>query len=250
MSIDPDQVAAEALRLVAEAEAEDLVLRVSGGAAIYLRVRDPALMRRLGRAAMSDVDLVAPAKHRGPLRRLLDRAGYDADPNMLASGEGRRFAFWHRDPPHLEVDLFIDRLEMSHSIDWRERMRLPGPTLPVSDLLLQKLQIARLTDKDSADVTALLVTAGEDEIDLEYLSALLGNDWGFHHTVELNLERVAAGAGDRDLGPDELDRLRDRIARTREALQAAPKSRRWQRRARVGERRPWFEHVEDEKTAF
>ena len=32
MSIDPDQVAAEALRLVAEAEAEDLVLRVSGGA--------------------------------------------------------------------------------------------------------------------------------------------------------------------------------------------------------------------------
>lgn len=250
MTLEPDQVAAEALRLVAEAESEELILRVSGGAAIYLRVRDPALMRRLGRGAMSDVDLVAPAKHRGPLRRLLDRVGYDADPNMLASGEGRRFAFWHRDPPHLEVDLFIDRLEMSHTIDWRDRMRLPGPTLPASDLLLQKLQVARLTDKDSADATALLVTARDEDLDLEYVAELLSRDWGFHHTVELNLERVATAACSRDLRPDEFDRLQARIARTRAALQAAPKSRRWQRRAKVGERRPWFEHVEDEKTAF
>ncbi|MCU0313713.1 MAG: hypothetical protein MUC84_06585, partial [Solirubrobacteraceae bacterium] len=70
MSPDPEHVTAEALRLVQEAEQEGLTLRISGGAAVHLRVADPGLLDRLGREPMSDVDLVAPRRHRGPLRKL------------------------------------------------------------------------------------------------------------------------------------------------------------------------------------
>jgi hypothetical protein len=40
--------------------------------------------------------------------------------------------------------------------------------------------------------------------------------------------------------------VRDGLARLQSAIEAAPKPVRWRARARIGERRPWHDPVEDQ----
>ena len=46
------------------------------------------------------------------------------------------------------LDVFLDRFEMCHQLDLRDRLGLEPPTLPLADLLLTKLQVVETTDKD------------------------------------------------------------------------------------------------------
>jgi succinate dehydrogenase/fumarate reductase flavoprotein subunit len=54
------------------------------------------------------------------------------------------------------VDVLIDRLEMCHVVDFRDRIDRMSLTLDVTDLLLSKLQIVELNEKDAADILHLL----------------------------------------------------------------------------------------------
>ncbi len=71
-------------------------------------------------------------------------------------------------------------------------------TLSPTDLLLSKLQIVELNDKDLDDILRLLVhfplVAGDggDGIELGVIGALVGDDWGWFKTISLNLERISA----------------------------------------------------------
>ena len=82
-----------------------------------------------------------------------------------------------------------------------------APTLDLADLLLTKLQVWEINQKDLGDIACLLadcaVSAGgalsdpppagaSRAIDLARVVALTGADWGLCHTVERNLRRVAA----------------------------------------------------------
>ena len=76
------------------------------------------------------------------------------------------------------------------------------------------------------------------------MADLLSRDWGFHHTSTENLRKADAIA-DEALGTDRAGVARTRLAGLREAIDAAPKSRRWKLRAKVGTRAQWYEQVED-----
>jgi hypothetical protein len=122
------------------------------------------------------------------------------------------------------------------------------------DLLLSKLQIFELNEKDADDCLRLLVSfelvGGGDPsaLDLRIFRELVADDWGWWRTVTLNLERIralaqsggerAALAGGRFDPGAQLDVLE-------EAAESVPKCRRWRLRARVGERKRWYE-VPDE----
>ena len=120
--------------------------------------------------------------------------------------------------------------------------------------MLQKLQIIDLTRKDMIDVVSLTaghdLGPGEDEIDVSYAEGLLGNDWGFYHTSMLNLERIKDYAASAPLEPGVRETVEDRLSRFGSALDAAPKSRKWKIRARVGTRKKWYEDVEEDIAAF
>jgi hypothetical protein len=242
----------EAVALVAEAAARGQVLRLVGSTGIRLHCPPAAAARdRLGRPAQ-DNDLVCRHEDRKGLRRLLEDRGWRVDRDLLVAMEGRRYAFSHPERG-LELDVFVDRMEFCHTIELRDRLAARELTVPVEDLLLQKLQIVRQTVTDRMDAAALLAThpVGEsgdpgEAIDPGYVAGLLARDWGFHHTATANL----AALRDEVAGNGSAGTVRDQVDALLGAIEAAPKSVRWRARARVGERIQWWQDVNEREAVY
>jgi hypothetical protein len=64
--------------------------------------------------------------------------------------------------------------------------------------------------------------------------------------VELNLTRLGQRLDAYPLSPKVGDQVRANLARLQEAIEAEPKSWTWRLRARIGERRPWHNQVEEQ----
>jgi hypothetical protein len=106
----------------------------------------------------------------------------------------------------------------------------------VSDLLLTKLQIVELNAKDARDAGLLLreheLGRGQgDHVDVDYLAGLVGRDWGLWRTTTGTLRRLA------ELEPSVAPRAGDLEAE----FASVPKTRAFRIRARVGERKRWYE---------
>jgi hypothetical protein len=257
----------EAVALVDAAGARGQVLRLVGSTGIRLHCPPAAAaLDRLGRPA-KDIDVVCRHEDRKGLRRLLEERGWEVDRDLLVAMEGRRFAFRHPGSG-LELDVFVDRLEFCHTIELRDRLDARETTVPVEDLLLQKLQIVRQTVTDKMDARALLAThpvaAGPrdgggsgglrpsppvdkgEAIDAGYVAGLLARDWGFHHTATANLAELRDGT----TGNGGAATVAERAGALLAAIEAAPKSVRWRARARVGERMQWWQDVDDREAVY
>ncbi len=254
MAVTASTLAQEGRHIAEEGGRRGLTLKLSGGVAFYLMASDPGLLDRLGRDPIRDLDFIGRSDERTEYKQLFGDLGYEIDEDMLLAGEGRRFLFQKPGEVPVEVDLFIDRLQMCHTLELRDRLTVRPHTLPLIDLLLQKLQIIDLTRKDMIDVVSLTaghdLGPGEDEIDVSYAEGLLGNDWGFYHTSMLNLERIKDYAASAPLEPGVRETVEDRLSRFGSAVDAGPKSRKWKLRARVGTRKKWYEDVEEDIAAF
>jgi hypothetical protein len=245
-------VHSQAVALVAEAATRGQVLRLVGSTGIRLHCPPAAAaLDRLGRPA-KDIDLVCRHEDRRGLRRLLEDRGWQVDRDLLVAMEGRRYAF-HHPGSGLELDVFVDRMEFCHTIELRDRLAGRELTVPVEDLLLQKLQIVRQTVTDRMDAAALLAThpvgeAGDpgEAIDPAYVAGLLARDWGFHHTATANL----AALRDNPAGNGSAETVRGRVDALLGAIDAAPKSVRWRARARVGERMQWWQDVDEREAVY
>ncbi len=105
--------------------------------------------------------------------------------------------------------------------------------------------------KDLGDALCLLADHAltEDETGIEGISlprlrAVLGSDWGFHHTVERNLGKLAEQWADTPLPGAAFD-VRQQIAEIQTVADEGPKTRGWRMRARIGERKRWYETPEE-----
>jgi hypothetical protein len=218
----------------------DVPLRLLGGLAIAVATPGERLLPR----AYKDIDFIAPA---GTKRTLLERfaaLGYGGDERRNELQGHRRLLFW--DEAHeRQVDVFVGGFEMCHSLPLAERIDVAADTLPLADLLLTKLQVFALNDKDQRDVLTLLYHHDLGAIDAPYVAGLCARDWGLWKTATLNLERVRAGVTRYTLRPEQEALLVSRIDALRREIDAAPKSRRWKLRARVGERVQWYEEPEE-----
>jgi hypothetical protein len=244
----------EAQRLLEEAHVLDLPLRASGGIGIRLRSPGEELFRRLGRDAFNDIDLIGASSHRRECLAFLTAHEYEVDRDLLLSADGRRYLF-SRENPEGKIDLFMDRLEMCHTLELRSRLDIHRYTIPLADLLLQKLQIVDITHKDIVDICALLLThdfgdSGDEVIDSHYIATLLGGDWGFWYTTTLNIEKLLGLLSGLSLSDEERATLSAKLHGLSEMLEAAPKSRKWRWRARIGPKAKWYETVEEDPTAF
>lgn len=256
---DWERLQAEAVALVTDAAAAGVTLRVVGSAGIRLHCPRPGpVMDRLGRPA-KDIDFVVPQQHRKGMRRFLEARGYVADRDLLIAMEGRRYTFTHAGQG-TDVDVFVERLDFCHTIEVRDRLGVHPVTIPLEELLLQKAQIVEMTTTDHIDVGVLLVThdiaeeSGDSEsIDAGHIARLLARDWGFHHTATRNLRKVRDdGGGPAVSDMDERSRglVRDRAGRLLEVIDSEPKSRTWRMRDRVGERKQWWQDVDDKEATY
>jgi hypothetical protein len=127
-------------------------------------------------------------------------------------------------------------------------------------VLLSKLQIVELNEKDARDLLHLLggvpvgpaAGAGDGRgdgtvIDRERFGKLLGSDWGWWRTVTGSLAKLPALAAEHPqlLPPDP---PLDPLAQARvlqDVAESAPKSVKWKLRANVGDRVRWYELPEE-----
>jgi hypothetical protein len=237
----------EGLRLVRAAEDRGLAVRLIGGVAVWARC--PSAMLPGLRRDYGDVDVIGLSHQTRALVPFFREVGYQPDKlfNAIHGAQRLNFTVASTGRP---LDVLLDRFSMCHAIDLRDRLAADQVTIPLADLLLTKLQVVRMNDKDLLDLTAVLADHGLDGasgdlIDLGRVTAVLGKDWGFEHTVRLNLDRLRSSLADRDLPARTTGLINDRIAGLFSALDAGRKSMGWQLRSRIGERVRWYEEPED-----
>ena len=242
----------EAVRLIGLAEAAGLQVRLLGGLAFHARCPDwTARIERERR----DIDLAIRSRDRKPFGQLLEASGYGADRqyNALYGHKQLYFVDIARGRP---VDVLVDRMEMCHTFEFADRLHLDGPTLPLAELLLSKLQIAHINRKDILDALALLSeypleATDRDAINVDRITRLTSSDWGWWRTITGNLDRFRL-FHNTEIQPGELEFQRPvrfaattQIAGLRAAIDAAPKSTRWKLRSQVGDRVQWFQEPEE-----
>jgi len=237
------EITEEALRILEAANAEGISLRLLGGLAVYLQSPSAKTDERLKRS-YKDFDFATLSKFSTKTRALFANLGYSGNKTFNALHGHQRLLFWDEQNER-QVDIFIDRFQMCHNIDFRPRLQIDQRTLALADILLTKLQIVEINEKDLLDVIALFVdyTIGDDDrsINAAYIAKLMSNDWGFNKTLGLNLEKVKAFAIERNFPAYVVERIDALIAR----IQAQPKSMGWKTRAMVGERVRWYELPEE-----
>ena len=150
-------VLAEADHLLAEAARRGLVLRLAGSAGV---LRHCEHCRRaagaLRREPPSDLDFFAYGRQQRELGRLFADLGYQADPSVAYSQEyginrliytGRAGRHQGRRVPRRAADVAHDRVQGT-------RLDCTPPTAQTADLLLSKLQIHEITEKDVKDMVS------------------------------------------------------------------------------------------------
>lgn len=246
MTVLPDPVE-EARRLVDLARGAGVVLRIIGG--IGVAIAAPSIRTARPPRTYHDIDLVAPAGS-AVITDFLRDARYEPAHRFNALNGSERLLF--HDPSGRRVDVFIERLSMCHVLDLRDRLSLHPWTVPPTDLLLSKLQIVEMTDRDAQDVEALLTDhalgEADDGIERRRLRAVCADDWGWWRTVDGSLaaliDRWRSWDGAADGAADNAIPIA-RATAIRADLAAAPKGLRWRARARIGERRRWYEVPEE-----
>lgn len=245
---DAADIVAETRRLLAAARDAGVPLRALGGAAIALTC--PSAHRPPLRRSYGDIDLIAGSRDRAAIVAAFETAGLSPDTGFNALHGADRVWFWEPVRGY-KVEVFLDRVSMCHTLELADRIELGDAALAPADLLLLKLQVVAMTDKDLQDAIALLCDheIAPDGIDADYVGELLASDWGWWRTATESLDkiaqRIAAIAADAPPDVPGLAAAAERAETLRVAIDAHSKSRRWRLRARVGERMRWYEEPEE-----
>ena len=246
----------EADRILAESADRGLALQLAGSAGVLQHCqRCCAGVAALGRDLPRDLDFFAYRKQQRELGRMFNDLGYAPDPSVAFSQEyGIDRLIYQGRAAATKIDVFLDVLRMSHTIEFKGRLGGAGPAAPAADLLLSKLQIHEITEKDVKDIGALLAAhpsakAGTEgvgeQLDVERVLSLTGQDWGLCHTATTNLALAGELLAGWSSAGDVAATGAARAAELRERIEQAPKSLRWKARARVGTRMRWYEDVGD-----
>lgn len=244
----------EALSCVKEASDEGIILRIMGGMGVYLHSQEHKQLweklSRLGKKVFTDIDFASYGKFRGKIFNFFKKRGYDINQRLQMYYGMKRHIYFGGKVPIVEV--FFDRLEMNHTISFNKRLEADFPTLPLSELLLQKMQIVKINEKDIKDTIVLLTAhdvgkTDKEKINLEALTqAGLLSDWGFYYTVTTNLQKVKEYARNSTI-LDENNKviINERIDKILYYIEEQPKTLSWKLRARIGNKKRWYNEVED-----
>jgi hypothetical protein len=234
----------EARRIIDAAERREVPARLVGGLAIRLRAGD-ALAAPL-RRDYADIDLAVLKKERARLADLLAQLGYEGNERFNAMHVERMV--FYKDERH--VDVFAGEFRMCHTVPLAGRITRDPVSIPLAELLLTKLQVVALNHKDLVDIAALLSThdLGQEDgelINLDRVAEVCASDWGLWRTATRTLKHAEATLDGLQLDADDRERVGTRLRHVAERLKREPKSRRWRRRALVGERVRWYSEPEE-----
>jgi hypothetical protein len=222
-------------------------LKLLGGLAV--RVVCPDYPPRLRRD--QDIDFACLSKERKKVATHLEKAGCQPDKRFNNLNGDRQMYF--NAPSGRPIDVMVDKLTMCHTLDFRPSFGKLPYTVDVVDLLLSKLQIIELNEKDARDIVQLLscMPISQDGksagIDAARFGLVLGADWGWWRTVTGNLDKLPGLLTERPglAQPGMPFDPAEQAAQLRQLADDAPKTMKWRMRAGVGDKVRWYELPEE-----
>ena len=247
----------EALKLVRDAEAQGIRLRILGSIAYRLQCPNNLHLFEDMKRILTDVDFGAEKKQNMAIRQFLTARGYVPDEGVYMASEGSRHIYLHKDTK-LNVDVFADELNFCHKVPFKGRLGFDSPTICNTDLLLEKMQISEINLKDFKDTVVLMLEhplshqkPGHKSIDTAYIVDLMRQDWGFYYTFTTNLKRVPDYLSEvPSMRAADAELIRARIGELLKAIEDAPKTLGWKMRGAIGTRRRWYQEVSEKAAQY
>jgi hypothetical protein len=240
----------ELKRIIKASDEKGILLRVIGSLAFQMHCQQFGYLQEAMGRAYTDIDFAAYGKQTKSIQNLMASLGYEENREVfIVSGSER--SIFEKPGTGLHIDVFYEKLDFCHTIYWKDRLEVDSPTIPLAELLMEKMQIVQINEKDVIDTIMLLLehplgSNDKETINIKRIATLCANDWGLWRTTTMNLEKV------RNLAPT-YPQLNDENkakveAQAREAvewLDKEPKSTGWKLRSRVGDRVKWYKEVDE-----
>jgi hypothetical protein len=259
----------ECIWIVEEAKKNNVTLRILGALAVYIHCSHSVdclslytSVKRLGNnlATFTDMDLITYSSETKHVEKFFEKVlGFK--PNLVLNAlYGKRRSIYYHPSGSYYVDIFYDKLEFSHNVDFGSktgkcRLEYDYPTITLADIVLEKTQINRINLKDILDLVVLFLghdigTKQEKEvIDGCYIATILSDDWGFWYDATNNLNNVKQYVSqlflDKKLKKDSHNLITERVNRLLKMIDDAPKTKNWQKRAKIGTSKPWYREIEE-----
>ena len=235
---------------LAQDENRHVIMRLIG--ALAFRTHCPQyghIQDKLGRK-FTDIDFASYPRFGRDVRRILTELGYEEDKQVTQLFGDRRMVF--HDPAFgRHIDVFYNLLDYCHPVSFIGRLEAEELTIPLAELLLEKMQIVQINEKDVIDSIMLLREhpigdTDKETVNATVISRILANDWGYWRTVTGNLKVLKENLETYDgLSDEDREVVRKRIAELEDRIEAAPKTLKWKARAQIGERMKWYKDVEE-----
>ena len=239
-----------ALDIVEAAKQAQVKLRLLGATAIYYHCPKSAAIVDAMNRPLTDLDFMALSKQNHRIEDLFAKLNFEPNKHVNTLYGANRQIYY--DPNNKrQVDIFFDKLSFNHVLNLSERLDIDPFTITLSDLLLEKIQIVKMSEKDAKDVIVLLREheardGATGDVDTKYVSKLLSGDWGFYYTASMNIKKIKdylkgvpfVSQEDKAIVDGRLDEVLRRI-------EAEPKSLGWKMRAKVGTKTLWYTEAED-----
>ncbi len=245
-----DRFENELRRILRASEEAGLMLRVIGSLAFQMHCPEfGSIQQELGRV-YTDIDFAAYRKQAKGLQALMAGLGYTENREVFIVSEGDR-AIFDKYGTDLHVDIFYDKLDFCHVISWNGRLEVDSPTIPLAEMLLEKMQIVKINEKDIIDTIMLLLEHPLDDNDDEVINIarvaqLCGSDWGLWRTTTMNLEKVNLMAQSYpQLSEQQKADVTAKVEQAQASIEKEPKSMAWRLRSRVGDRVKWYKDVDE-----
>jgi len=240
----------EAIRILEAGEKKGMILRLMGASAIKLHCPRYNYLYESMKRPISDLDFMTYGKFNSQMKRFFIELGYTPNDRIIAF-YGKQRHIYYDEKKEIMSDVFFDKLDMCHTIDFKGRLELDYPTITLADMLLEKMQIVKINEKDIKDTIIMLrehdIGDSEKEmINAKYISKLLSDDWGFYYTTTTNLNKIKSFLTEFSVLTEE-DRkdVATKIDKLLVTIESEPKSFKWKMRAKVGISKKWYNEVEE-----
>lgn len=240
----------ELKRILNAGDQAGLRLRVIGSLAFQMHCSQYGYLQEAMGRAYTDLDFAAYSKQSRQIKELMDGLGYVEDREVFIVSEGDRSIF-HNASSSLHVDVFYDKLDFSHEISWQDRLEVDNPTIPLAELLLEKMQIVKINEKDIIDTIMLLMehplgAQDAEMINIDRVAQLCAKDWGLWRTTTMNLDKVSKLAqGYPQLSAEQKTHIESQVKEVMARIETEPKTLAWRLRSRVGDRVKWYKDVDE-----
>jgi hypothetical protein len=247
-------------KLMALGDEHGISLRLIGGLAVLENCK-PEFRSVTKREQYHDIDFFGRIEQTAKVDKFFKKIGFEhvGIPNECSNCV---FHIYNGLVPGIDrlmqIEVYFGEMIFNHHIPKPYFSAHFPRTIPVTQLLLSKWAIRKLTHKDIVDILMLLLNfeVGGDansQINAKLLKNIFSvgfRGWGFYKTCTINMSRISYQAEQIELDRELKIKLFNQIHILEEILVEKPKSILWQIRSLIGTNLSWYYDVQPRAEEF